>query len=44
MHKRGAARRGFKPEKKTGRDVSGQILLDSTGLEEKPIRNVAKKI
>ncbi len=37
------SRRGFNPEKKTGRDVSDQILLDCTGLEENPIRNVSKK-
>jgi hypothetical protein len=36
-------RSGFNPEKKTGRDVSDRILLDCTGLEEHPIRNVAKK-
>ena len=42
--RRPAGRRSFNTEKKTGRDGSDRILLDSTGLEENPIRNVAKKI
>jgi hypothetical protein len=31
-------------QKQTGRNVSDRILMDCTGFEENPIRNVAKKV